>query len=392
MDKEVLRDYDKIIQPKFLDILRSIKGLTWASFILDKQDSQYKLEVTTQDPSNSKWAEANAALEKAFLNLTKYKLQVDVVKSKTFEEMRQVIPGSPQPYDANSKNPFYLYSLGRSIGVEQLDYPGTLGGFITVTTGDKPRTYGLTNNHVVNIGKTTNTQPGDPTWIETGNAIYCPNYNDLVSTQQQQRNQKIQNYKIGQLRDASGRSLLMPGGAAYPCITDWALLDLNSQTLRNMISDNPKLKANSQLPRTPQQKQAQFFPDQITYDPNVHLVTDMTVFKWGRTTGITSSRVKEVREMLNVAQTETWKGTFHNPQGYAEVAELVVGPRGGVPFCEGGDSGSLVVDEQGHVVGLLWGKANDDVFVTDIRVVFESIRAKMKLGPNAVFSVTPNFF
>ena len=83
----------------------------------------------------------------------------NVVKSKTFEEMRSVVPRMPQPYDEkNVNNPFGLYSLGRSIGVEQLDYPGTLGGFITVTRGDNSRVYGLTNNHVVNIGKATNTQ------------------------------------------------------------------------------------------------------------------------------------------------------------------------------------------------------------------------------------------
>ncbi|KAI8634683.1 hypothetical protein F5Y19DRAFT_409597 [Xylariaceae sp. FL1651] len=391
MDVDIVRDYDKVIQPKFLAILRSIDGLAWASFILDKEGDQYKLDITTQDVSNPKWAEANAALERAFLDSTNRKLRVNVAKSKTFEEMRFVVPRSPQPYDANSKNPFGLYSLGRSIGIEQLDYPGTLGGFITVTTGDKSRVYGLTNNHVVNIGKTTNTQPRDPTHVETGNAVYCPNYHDLEATKIQLNNTKLENYKIAQLREASGRSLVMPAGASYPCLVDWALLDLNSQTLKNMLFEIPKLKANSQLPRTPQEKEAQPFPAQITYDPNVHLVVGMTVFKWGRTTGVTSGEVKMVRSMMNIADVETWKGTIYNPQRYTEVAELVVGPRRGVPFCDSGDSGSLVVDDQGHVVGLLWARAGDDVIVTDIRVVFESIREKIGWGTNTVFSVTPNF-
>ncbi|TRX87710.1 hypothetical protein FHL15_011399 [Xylaria flabelliformis] len=391
MDPAIVSDYDKIIQPKFLAILRSIKGLAWTSFILDNESHQYKLDITTQDPSNSKWAEASTALQKAFLDLTHRKLRVNVVKSKTFEEMRFVVPRSPQPYDASSKNPFALYSLGRSIGVEQLDYPGTLGGIITVTTGDKSRVYGLTNNHVVNIGKTTNTQPRDPTHVETGNVIYCPNYHDLEATKIQLKNTKLKNYKIAQLRAASGRSLIMPARATYPCIVDWALLQLNSQTLNNMLDEIPKLKANFQLHRTPQEKEARPFPAQITYDPNVHLVNGMTVFKWGRTTGITSGEVKMVRSMMNIDSVETWKGKIHNPQRYTEVAELVVGPRRGVPFCDSGDSGSLVVDERGHVVGLLWARADDDVIVTDIRVVFESIREKMEWGPNAVVSFTPNF-
>lgn len=158
MDEEIIRNYETVIQPKFLAILRSIEDLSWASFILDKEGDQYKLEITTQDPSNPKWAEANATLERAFLDSTNRKLRVNVAESETFEEMRFVVPRMAQPYDATSRNPFGLYSLGRSIGVEQLDYPGTLGGFITVTTGDKSRVYGLTNNHVVNVGKATNTQ------------------------------------------------------------------------------------------------------------------------------------------------------------------------------------------------------------------------------------------
>ncbi|KAI0468838.1 hypothetical protein F4859DRAFT_489068 [Xylaria cf. heliscus] len=391
MDPEILLKYDKVIQPKFLAILRSIKGLAWASFILDKKGDQYQLAITTQDPVNQKWAEAKSALERAFLDLTKHKLQVNVVKSKTSEEMRAVVPRSAQPYDANGKNPFFLYSLGRSIGVEQLDYPGTLGGFITVTTGGKPRVYGLTNNHVVNIGKTTNTQPGDPTYIETHNTIYCPNYHDLEATKIELKDPKIQNYKIGQLWAASGRSLAKPEGAVYPCLVDWALLDLNSQTLKSMLSKNPKLMANSQLPRTPEEKEAKPFPTQITYDPKVHLIPGMNVFKWGRTTGVTSGEVKIVKSMMNIADVETWKGSIYNPGKCGEVAELVVGPRRGVPFCESGDSGSLVVDEQGRVVGLLWARASDDVIVTDIRVVFESIREKMKWGPDVVFSVSPKF-
>ncbi|KAI1176246.1 hypothetical protein F4777DRAFT_597854 [Nemania sp. FL0916] len=372
MDAKIVRDYDKVIQPKFLAILRSIKGLTWGSFALDKEGDQYKLEVTTQEPSNPKWPEANTALEKVFLDSTNRKLRVNV--------------------DANSKNPFGLYSLGRSIGVEQLDLPGTLGGFITVTTGDKSRVYGLTNNHVVNVGKTTNTQLGSPTQVETGNNIYCPNYHDLEATKIQEKNTKLQNYKIGQLRAASGRTFYTLAGEK-PCILDWALIDLNTQTLKSLSEINTKLKPNSQLPRTTKAKETQAFPAQITYDPNVHLTEDMIVFKWGRTTGITSGQVKLVKTTINLAEVESWKGTFHNPLGYTEVAEWEVGLRGGVPFCEGGDSGSLVVDEQGHVVGLLYSKEKTgyDVIITDIRVVFESIREQMKLGPDAVFSITSNF-
>lgn len=116
----------------------------------------------------------------------------------------------------------------------------------------------------------------------------------------------------------------------------------------------------------------------------------MTVYKWGRTTSVTSGDVKDVRSVLNLSEVEGWHGSIHNPHRATEVAELVVGPTGisRVPFCEPGDSGSLVVDEAGHVVGLLWARVNQDTVVTDIRVVFEAIRAKLKLGQGAVFDVS----
>lgn len=63
---------------------------------------------------------------------------MNVAKAKTLQEMRHVAPRMAQPYDSNSKNPFQLYSLGRSIEVKQLDWPVTLGGFITVVSAGKP--------------------------------------------------------------------------------------------------------------------------------------------------------------------------------------------------------------------------------------------------------------
>lgn len=113
--------------------------------------------------------------------------------------------------------------------------------------------------------------------------------------------------------------------------------------------------------------------------------------KWGRTTGITSGEVKMVTSVMNIAAVERSKGPIYNPNGAVVIAELVVSPRDMVPFCQTGDSGSLLVDEEGHVVGLLWALASDDTIVTDIRVVFGSIRATLNLAPTVVFDVTPYF-
>lgn len=84
-----------------------------------------------------------------------------------------------------------------------------------------------------------------------GNTIYCPNSQDLEATKRAKRYNDILSVKIGQVKAASGRTLAMPPGAVYPCLLDWAIIDLNSQTLQKMRSDDRKLKSNYQLVRTP---------------------------------------------------------------------------------------------------------------------------------------------
>lgn len=117
----------------------------------------------------------------------------------------------------------------------------------------------------------------------------------------------------------------------------------------------------------------------------------MEVYKWGRTTGVRPGEVSLFRKVINMNEVEAWKGPIYNPTGAAAVSELFVPPTDGQPFCKPGDSGSFVVDKEGHLVGLLWGMGNDDAIVTDIRVVFESIREKMKLSAGAVIAVSAKF-
>lgn len=90
---------------------------------------------------------------------------------------------------------------------------------------------------------------GGPTYVEVGNTIYCPNYHDLEATKIAEGDKNIRSYKIGQVKAASGRTMAMPPGAAYPCLLDWGLIDLNSQTLQDMRFADPKLKSNYQLVR-----------------------------------------------------------------------------------------------------------------------------------------------
>ncbi|KAH6646510.1 hypothetical protein BKA67DRAFT_541470 [Truncatella angustata] len=312
-DADIVRDYDRVLQPKLLAALGSIHGLSWASFTLPK-------------------------------------VRVNVSQAKRFEETRHVAPRTARPSDGNSNTPFGLYSLGQSIGVEQLDGQGTLGGFITVSTGDKTRVYGLTNNHVMNVA-------ASPTHVEKDIAIYGPNYHDLEATKITHQDTKIQSYKLGQLKTTFGRTLDLPPGEANPCILDWALFDLNSDTLKTMKHEFLKLKPNFQLPRSQGRE-------------------------W---------EVNLVRKVMNITDIETWKGTLQNRHKYSAVVELILRPRCQQPFCQSGGSGSLVDDENGHIVALLWVLADDDTIVTDIRVVFKSIREKLNLDSNAVLGVATTF-
>lgn len=101
--------------------------------------------------------------------------------------------------------------------------------------------------------------------------------------------------------------------------------------------------------------------------------------------------VKPVRKTINVAEFEDRNEALHKPLGVTEVLELVVGPRRGIPSCEAGDSGSLMMNEAGHVVGHLWGRSHDDSIVTDVRVVFEAIREKLGLGPGTIVDIVTKF-
>lgn len=258
------------MQPRLLAALQSIQGLSWAAFSLLHEDGRYSLRIDTSEPSNPKWKEATVSLKAIFLPLTKKDLVVNVTEVRRFAEIRHVAHGEPQPYLKDGKNPFGIYSIGRSIGVEQLSGPGTLGGFITISEEGKSRVYGLTNNHVVNVGRTTNTQcklqigrtgvpdrlvysrfatGSDPNYVETDNTIYCPNYNDLEATKFEAKNDKIQSHKLGQLGAASGRTLAFPQHAQHPCILDWALINLNNPTLRAMQERDSKLRPNFILDR-----------------------------------------------------------------------------------------------------------------------------------------------
>lgn len=155
-DIDIARDYDGLVQPKLVEALKSVH---WAAFTLLKEDDGYVLKVETRETNhtNSAWVAATASLKATFQKLTSQELRVDISPAKTYMDLH-LNGGIEQAYDHGSSNPFGVYSLGRSIGVGQLDKPGTLGGFITISTNEWCKVYGLTNNHVINVHSIGNKQ------------------------------------------------------------------------------------------------------------------------------------------------------------------------------------------------------------------------------------------
>lgn len=151
-DDKLAQMYKTKLQPQILHELGSVQGLPWLSFTLIKTAAnQYVLQISSDAPEDERWQQLKCNLQANVLELPQLDFEVQIAEvSHAIEIARLVPPAMKQAYDGQSKNPFGLYSIGRSIGVEQLEGAGTLGGFITISHKGEPRTYGLTNNHVAN--------------------------------------------------------------------------------------------------------------------------------------------------------------------------------------------------------------------------------------------------
>lgn len=121
----------------------------------------------------------------------------------------------------------------------------------------------------------------------------------------------------------------------------------------------------------------------------------MIVYKWGRATGVTKGTVSSFDSTVNLnklgrnlgAEIAMPNGPDDKPVVVDVVYEWIVQPksyrndRGQTvtpDFANPGDSGSLIVDEDGHVVGLLWGAmGTGGCYVTDIHVVFRTICSRL---------------
>ena len=151
-DDNMVEMYKTKLQPQILHELELVPGLPWLSFTLIQiAADQYMLQISSDAPEDGKWQHLKCALQANVLGLPQLHSEVQIAEVSHAIEIARLVPsGQIQPFNEQSKNPFGVYSIGRSIGVGQVLGAGTLGGFITISHKGKPRTYGLTNNHVAN--------------------------------------------------------------------------------------------------------------------------------------------------------------------------------------------------------------------------------------------------
>ncbi|MEW6456034.1 MAG: hypothetical protein AB1410_04885 [Acidobacteriota bacterium] len=97
----------------------------------------------------------------------------------------------------------------------------------------------------------------------------------------------------------------------------------------------------------------------------------MLVKKSGRTTGLTSGKITGLDATFNIG---------YDRRIARFRGQIVISPRKkGVAFSQGGDSGSLIVNEENSAVGLLFA-GNEDGSITianPINVVFEKLKIKI---------------
>jgi hypothetical protein len=93
-----------------------------------------------------------------------------------------------------------------------------------------------------------------------------------------------------------------------------------------------------------------------------------SVTKVGRTTGETNGKIFAIG--VNNLEVD-----FHGTTRFFDQ-QIEIAPSGDDPFCDGGDSGSLVLDANSLAVGLLFGKSNGDdrfAYANPIGEVFDRL-------------------
>ena len=260
-----------------------------------------------------------------------------------------------------------------------------MGGYLHLQNRSSDwRIYGLTNNHVINKSEITNDYDLNPRHINEGNTIFLPSQEDLRETRKSPHgDQKYENDALGKLQYASGRRIR---SGRHPSLLDWALVSVSETTFKKDRENQKKYKVNTE------RQLENLLPN---FNPPVKhfraLEDGLRVAKYGRTTKATLGTVSAAKTKILIRELEVNMGgrTFYNPENALAVEEwAVTAPMGSQGFCKPGDSGSWVVDEEGVLVGLLFGDIGllGQVLVTDIKDVFADIKALTGMKEIAIFN------
>ncbi|KAJ5085283.1 hypothetical protein N7532_010054 [Penicillium argentinense] len=155
-----------------------------------------------------------------------------------------------------------------------------------------------------------------------------------------------ESHKLGHVFCGSGihRQVTVAGGDKR--ILDWALVQIDTERLP---TGDALVDVNKPFPYSPHDADPPTFYSRSPVDP---MRFKEILFKTGRTTGTTSGVYNELNQCRLFHE---WDPNASG--GYRIVPTFThsVGPKDGKNFCEKGDSGALVYEESGNVVGMFFG-------------------------------------
>ncbi|MCC7142256.1 MAG: hypothetical protein IT349_09170 [Candidatus Eisenbacteria bacterium] len=212
--------------------------------------------------------------------------------------------------------------MGGSIGHPKVT-AGTLGCFAAFLDGEAPSPLILSNNHV--LANENSAEAGDIT-LQPGRVDGGKVAHDRVGA----LTRFVRLKKTGNLVDAAV-SAIDPGLWYYP---NW----MKGTQVLSGVRKNPAREGE-------------------------------VVRKVGRTTGVTVGRIRAV-ELDPAVTYDLGRLRFVN--------QIEIEPIGNQPFSLGGDSGSLIVDEKGRALGLLFaGNDTDTTYANPISTVLESLQIRL---------------
>lgn len=373
VDKSVL-DEAKAVKPIILNQVAALCGKDWSSIAFHLRSSKCDDNVDKR-PTILVFFFHGAELD------------FDRIESHLLETVRgcktpfklELLPGSIESNAMPSSGGKILEEVSRkpkngsSIGTAGNDKEaGSLGGWFNVYCGKgSPAKVGIMCNHVVAAGteKSTNKVVAYPAALDRGvtrNAfeaiLKSETSSEIVRADFEILQHLDANPGIGKVVAASGLRT-----NASNRRMDWALFETPATHTRNKPPPKSAFLTNLDFPGGIKQM---YTPNEDSYVRNMGVIkADSWVSKTGKTSGVTSGTVNTLTRAVHWEQ----HGEFYSDE--IEVMGLTN------DFAMGGDSGSMVMNASGELVGLLIGKdscASDwgGGFVTPIQDILQDVKTE----------------